>query len=257
MPNPITAENLAALGHIRHGFFTRAGGASGGIFAGLNCGLGSSDERATVLENRRRVARHLGALSDGVVTLYQEHGATALAVAAPITEGALPRADAVVTATPGLAIGVLTADCAPVLFADSASGVVAAAHAGWRGAVSGILEAALTEMERLGADRRRIHAAVGPSIGRDAYEVGPEFEAEFLNRDPESRGYFVLPAGGTRCHFDLTGYAAHRLARAGVSSIVRTGPCTHDNESILFSYRRSQSRKDPDYGRQISAIVVA
>lgn len=256
MLKPITASNLDHPA-IRHGFFTRDGGVSEGIYAGLNTGLGSNDDPARVLENRRRVAEHLGADHGSVVTLYQVHGATALTVAAPQDRASLPKADAVVSTTPGLAIGVLTADCTPVLFADPEAKVVAAAHAGWRGAVSGILEAAIAEMERQGATRRNIRAAIGPTISQKNYEVGPEFEAELLKADPGKERFFKALRPGARVHFDLPGYVNARLAAAGLSQIETCAPCTYESESLFFSYRRSQVLKEGDYGRQISAIVVA
>ncbi len=257
MLSPIEAYNLKSLSGIRHGFFTREGGVSAGIYAGLNCGLGSHDDSALVIENRRRVAAHLGADHGGVVTLYQVHGATALTVTGIVPRDGLPKADAVVTATPKLAIGVLTADCTPVLFADAKAGVVGAAHAGWRGAVAGILESTIAEMERLGAHREHIWAAVGPTISQDAYEVGPEFEAEVVALDSAHARYFRVPAPGGRSHFDLPGFVLGRLTASDVGSIELTAPCTRANESKFFSYRRSQALKEADYGRQISAIVVA
>jgi len=253
---PIEASNLAALARIRHGFFTREGGVSQGIYASLNCGLGSNDARDNVVENRRRVAAHLGAAHAGVVTLFQIHGATALTVETPIDRAALPKADAVVSRTRGLAVGVLTADCTPVLFADPAAAVVGAAHAGWRGAVGGILESTIAEMVRQGAHRDSIHCAIGPTISPDVYEVGPDFEAEVLKLDPLATPYFSTPENRTRAHFDLPGYVEARLGRCGLASVARAHPCTFENESLFFSYRRSQALKHADYGRQISAIVV-
>lgn len=257
MLSPIEAENLKHLPGIRHGFFTREGGVSSGIYAGLNCGLGSNDDSALVIENRRRVAGHLGADHGGVVTLYQVHGATALAVTGIVPREGLPKADAVVTSTPKLAIGVLTADCTPVLFADATASVVGAAHAGWRGAIAGILESTIAEMERLGARRARITVAIGPTISQEAYEVGPEFEAGVVALDPANARYFSVPPAGGRAHFDLPGFVLGRLKAAGVNSINLAAPCTRANESKFFSYRRSQALKEADYGRQISAIVVA
>ncbi len=256
MLTPLEAACLSALPGVRHGFFTRAGGVSNGLYASLNCGLGSRDDPKAVLENRARAARRLGAAGDAVVTLYQVHGTMALVVDGPAARGGLPKADAVVTKTPGLAIGVLTADCAPVLFAAPGSGVVAAAHAGWRGASGGILEATLGAMERLGADRADIRAAIGPCINQAAYEVGPEFEAEVLAKDASGARFFTRARADARPRFDLPAYAAHRLTRAGVTGIERQTPCTRENESNFFSFRRSQHRKEPDYGRQISVIVV-
>ncbi len=257
MLKPIEAKSLASLPGIRHGFFTREGGVSDGIYAGLNCGLGSNDDKARVLENRRRVAGALGARHGDVVTLYQVHGATALTVTAPADRSALPKADAVVSRTPGLAVGVLTADCTPVLFADPVAGVVAAAHAGWRGAVGGILEAAIAEMERQGARRAAIHAAIGPTISPEIYEVGPEFMAEVVALEAANEQYFHCPAPGARAHFDLPGFVNGRLNRAGLAGVETAAPCTYGNKSLFFSYRRAQGRKEGDYGRQISAIVVA
>jgi len=257
MLKPLTAANLAGLPGVRHGFFTRAGGTSDGIYAGLNCGLGSKDEAARVIENRRRVAEYLGAAHGAITTLYQVHGATALCIDTPAARDNLPKADAVVTATPGLAVGVLTADCTPVLFADPEAKIVAAAHAGWRGAVAGIIESTITAMESLGARRATIRAALGPSIGSKVYEVGPEFEVALLARDPGNEHCFFLPAPEARVHFDLPRYVAGRLERAGIHDVVVEAPCTFENESLFFSYRRAQALKEPDYGRQISAIVVA
>lgn len=253
---PIEAANLNAVSRIRHGFFTRAGGTSEGLYAGLNCGAGSKDDTARVLENRARVARYLRAASPDVVTLYQVHSATALAVDQAIPRDALPRADAVVTRTRGLAIGVLTADCTPVLLADGQAGVVGAAHAGWRGAAAGVLEAAIAAMEQLGADRGRIAAAIGPTINQAAYEVGADFEAAVAAEDAESLGFFTPMGSNLKAHFDLPGYVQARLNRAGIKNIERQTLCTYDHESLLFSFRRATHRAEPDYGRQISAIVV-
>jgi len=257
MLSPLVAENLSALPRIRHGFFTRQGGVSQGIYASLNCGLGSNDEPALVLENRRRIADHLQGTGGAIVTLYQEHGTTAREVTSFPARDALPHADAVVSATPGLVIGVLTADCAPVLLADATAGVVAAAHAGWRGALGGIVESAIREMERLGARRDRIRGAVGPCIGQDAYEVGPEFEAEFLKADPANQRFFSRPSATARPHFDLSGFVLRRLHEARIAEAMTLATCTAENESLFFSYRRKTKLKEAAYGRQISAIVVA
>jgi hypothetical protein len=256
----IEAANLEALPGIRHGFFSRIGGISTGVYASLNCGLGSDDDPALVLENRRRIGKHLGS-DDGfdgdVVTLYQEHGTTAFEVKATPSRDALPRADAVVSVTPGLVVGVLTADCAPILMADAEAGVVAAAHAGWRGALNDVVGSAVREMERLGARRERISAAIGPCIGVANYEVGPEFEATFLAHDPKYAAFFTRSATTARPHFDLPGFVTMRLEQAGVGSIENSAPCTYENESLFFSFRRKTHRGELDYGRQISAIVVA
>jgi hypothetical protein len=259
--NPIVAENLGAISGVRHGFFTRAGGVSSGLYASLNGGLGSNDDPSLILENRRRIGCHLGSdderFGGGVVTLYQEHGTTVFEVTTPPSRDALPHADAVVTVTPGLVIGVLTADCAPVLMADAEAGVVAAAHAGWRGALDGVIASAVLEMERLGARRERIAAAIGPCIGARAYEVGPEFKATFLERDQAYDAFFTRKNAPVRPHFDLPGFVAGRLAEAGVGSIENVSLCTYENESLFFSYRRKMHAGGADYGRQISAIVVA
>lgn len=256
MLRPLAADNLSGLPGIRHGFFGREGGVSRGIYASLNCGLGSADDREAVTENRARVARHLGGREPVVVTLHQHHSADALVIDAPLPPGGLPKADAVVTRTRGLVVGALAADCTPVLFADGEAGVVAAAHAGWRGAVGGVLEAAIRTMESIGASRARIHAAVGPCINQAAYEVGPEFEDNLVGLDAENARFFTRPAPGGRAHFDLPGYVESRLTRSGLRSVERRADCTSANESRFFSYRRSQRLGEPDYGRQISAIVV-
>jgi len=257
MLKPIQAQCLADLPGIRHGFFTRQGGVSGLLYSSLNCGPGSSDEPAHIGENRARVAKHLGAAEPDVVTLYQTHSATALAVEAPVPALGRPKADAVVTCTPGLAIGTLTADCAPVLLADAEARVVGAAHAGWRGAVSGILEAAIAEMERLGGRRERILAAIGPCINYTAYQVGPEFKAALIESSPENARFFHNNEPSERPHFDLPAYVEGRLEAAGLARIERNSPCTYTNESLFFNFRRSQHLEETDYGRQISAIVVA
>jgi YfiH family protein len=252
MPKPIIADSLVRAG-VAHGFFTRAGGVSKGAYAGLNCGLGSQDDTGAVRENRARVVAYVGA--DSLITPHQVHGTTAIVAEAPWTHEARPKADAIVTTRRGLAVGVLTADCAPVLFADGEAGVVAAAHAGWRGALSGILESTIAAMERLGASRRCIVAAVGPCIGQAAYQVGPEFEQAFLAHDPSSARFFMRPEPGARPHFDLAAYAWQRLERAGVAGN-QISKCTFANDAEFFSYRRSRVLGEPDYGRQISAIVL-
>ncbi len=257
MPSPIEADNLKSLAGIRHGFFTREGGVSKGIYAGLNCGRGSDDNADHVAENRACVARHLEVHTPEIATPYQVHGGDAIVLNALPDITALPKADAVVTATPGLAVGVLTADCGPVLFADPKAGVVAAAHAGWRGAVSGVLEAAVAAMVNLGAERCHIHAALGPCIHQPAYEVGPEFEAEFTAKNPDYGVFFEAPHPGARVRFDLPGFIAQELQRCGIATVEPSSLCTFETESLFYSYRRAQARREPDYGRQISAIVVA
>jgi purine-nucleoside/S-methyl-5'-thioadenosine phosphorylase / adenosine deaminase len=253
---PIEAHCLTELPGIRHGFFTRAGGASQGIYAGLNCGPGSKDDPAHVADNRARVAQYLRAQHPDVVTLYQVHSAVAVAVSEPVAAADRPKADAVVTRTPGLAVGALTADCAPVLFADPEARVVAAAHAGWRGATGGVLEATLAQMEAMGAQRRHIRAAVGPAINQVSYEVGPEFEAALVKSCASNAQYFSRAGATGRPHFDLPEYVEDRLKAAQLAHVERQSPCTYANESLFFSYRRSQHLDEADYGRQIAAIVV-
>lgn len=254
---PLEAPSLSGLEGIRHGFFTRHGGVSSGIYASLNCGHGSDDDAQAVAENRKRVCRHLGGKGDACLTVHQIHSATAFVADALIPRDALPKADAVVTRTPGLVVGALAADCAPVLFADPVARVVAAAHAGWRGAVGGILEATVEAMEATGAQRARIVAAVGPCISLAAYEVGPEFEADLLARNPENARFFATVTPGGRAHFDLSAYAFARLEALGLHHCDRIKACTQADDSRFFSYRRSKRLSQPDYGRQISAIVVA
>lgn len=256
-PEALTAPDLAAMGNVRHGFFTRQGGVSEGIYAGLNTGLGSHDDRSRVVTNRNAVAAQLGVSTDHLVTPYQVHSADALAIDAPFPDGTeRPRCDALVTKTPGLAVAILTADCAPVLFADPSAGVVGAAHAGWRGARDGIVEATIAAMEALGANRPRITAVVGPCITAANYEVGQEFQQQFNCSDPESDSFFVLPTRESRPHFDLPSYVRHRLSRAGVGLEGTTFPCTYADEARFFSFRRTTHRGEPDYGRQISAICL-
>jgi polyphenol oxidase len=191
------------------------------------------------------------------VTVYQVHSADAVIISTPPPRDALPRADAVISNKPGLAIGVLTADCGPVLMADPDAGVVAAVHAGWRGAVGGVLASALAEMERLGADRHRIVAAIGPCISQSAYEVGDDFTTAVTRADPESAAFLAVPNGKVKNHFDLPGYIEAKLRELNINRIDNVAACTHGNESLFFSYRRATQRQEPDYGRQISAIVVA
>lgn len=244
----LTSDSLSPL---RHGFFTRKGGASSGIFEGLNCGLGSSDQADMVTINRERAAHALGASSATLMTVHQVHGTRALTVEQPSSER--PKADALVTSRPGLLLGILTADCMPVLYADHIGGVVGAAHAGWKGALDGILEATLDAMEAAGAERRRIHAVIGPSISQPAYEVGPEFLERFLDEDPDSARFFAS-GEGDRAQFDLPAFGLHRLRQAGVGHAEWTRHCTYSDPERFYSYRRSTHSKQADYGRLIAAI---
>lgn len=246
----LTADSLAPL---RHGFFTRKGGASSGVFAGLNCGTGSSDQTEIVTINRTRAAHAMGGELADLAGVHQIHSADAVVV--DKATQARPKADALVTNTAGVILSVLTADCQPVLFADADAGVIGAAHAGWKGAQAGVLEETVDAMVRLGAQRRRIHAVIGPSISQRAYEVGPEFFDVFLTEDAENTRFFA-GGDGDRMHFDLPGYGLSRLRAAGVGSAEWTRHCTYSDVDRFFSYRRSVHAKDPDYGRLISAIVL-
>jgi polyphenol oxidase len=252
---PTTMQELMHqdLAPFRHAFFTRKGGASSGIFQGLNCGQGSSDQSEAVAVNRARVAAWLGVTPAALLGVNQVHSADVVTVTEPWTRP--PRADAMVTAVPGLALSVLTADCQPVLFADAGAGVVGAAHAGWRGTLAGVLERTIEAMEALGARRERIHAVIGPTISQRAYEVGPEFMDAFLAEDPAYDRFFA-GGNGDRVHFDLPGFGLLRLREAGVGRAVWTGHCTYSDPEHFFSYRRSVHRHEADYGRLISAIRV-
>jgi polyphenol oxidase len=251
----ITSDALARDG-IRHAFFTREGGVSEGIFASLNCGLGSGDDKDKVLENRRRAAAALDRATDELVTCYQVHSPQVAIVDRPWRREDRPRADAMVTRMPGIALGILTADCVPVLFADAEARIIGAAHAGWRGAVSGVLEATVTAMTNLGAAPKRIAATIGPCIAQPSYEVGPEFPAPFLAEDAANAAFFVAAARAGHFLFDLPGYVARRLGRLGLKRIARTGGDTAAEPDRFFSYRRSCLKKEPDYGREISAIAL-
>jgi YfiH family protein len=253
--HPIEDERLAALPGIRHGFFTRAGGVSEGIYASLNCGIGSKDDRANVLENRRRVAAELGAQADRLATPYQVHSADAVVVETAWAPGKGPRADATVTARPGIVLGVGTADCGPILFADPGARVIGAAHAGWRGARAGIGEATVAAMEGLGARRDRIVAALGPTISQANYEVGPEVYDTFVGDDLSNARFFTPSRVTGRFMFDLPGFIASQLVATGVTAGVLQ-LCTYADESRFFSYRRATHRREPDYGRLLSAIVL-
>ena len=249
-----------ALPGIRHGFFTRHGGVSEGVYGSLNIGLGSKDDPARVHENRGRVADAMGVSRDRLVTPWQYHSDVALVVDRPWAEDDRPEADAVVTAVPGLALGISTADCTPVLFADPVAKVVGGAHAGWRGALAGVLESTVAAMERLGARRERIVAVIGPTISQANYEIGHDFRDNFLAADPANARYFAEPersdGGATKPHFDLPAYAANRLGHADVGTVVDLRRCTYAEEDMFFSFRRTTHRREPDYGRLIAAIAL-
>ncbi|PWR20007.1 peptidoglycan editing factor PgeF [Zavarzinia compransoris] len=244
-----------ALAGLSHGFFGRRGGVSEGLYTSLNCGLGSGDARPAVIENRDRVGAAVGARQ--LLSLHQVHSADVVTVEAPWAPGAGPKADAMVTRERGLGLGILTADCAPILFADREAGVIGAAHAGWKGALTGIAEATVAAMVALGAARERIAAAIGPCIGQKSYEVGPEFEARFLEADgPGAARFFARATPDSRPHFDLAGYVAARLARAGLGLVEVSGLDTAGDAGQFFSFRRTTLAGEGDYGRELAAIVL-
>jgi len=243
--------------NVSHGFFGRQGGVSTGIYESLNCGPGSQDSREAVIENRQRVLGTLsGPSAARLVSLYQIHSAEAVTVTGPWEIAQNPKADAMATNRPGIALGVLAADCAPILLADSEREIIGTAHAGWGGAFAGVAESVVAAMEGLGARRDRIKAAIGPCISQDAYEVGPEFEERFRRTDPANAAFFVPSNRPDHFRFHLEAYVASRLAAAGIGRIDRLALCTYANEADYFSYRRATHRKEPDYGRQISAIML-
>ncbi len=248
------ADALTTLEGVRHGFFTRKGGVSGGIYASLNTGLGSHDARENALENRARAMGALGA--EVLVTPHQIHSGVCAIVEGPWPDDEPQRADAVATCRPGVAVAVNTADCTPVLFADGRAGVVAAAHAGWKGAIGGVLEATIARMEELGAKRADIRCAIGPVISQANYEVGPEFHARFMGEDGDYARFFIASGRAGHFLFDLPGFVAHVLARAGVGQVEDVGACTYGDEARFYSYRRATHRGEPDYGRQLSAIIL-
>lgn len=250
-----TSPLLSAMPGLRHAFFTREGGISHGIYASLNGGLGSNDDPAHVVENRRRMATALGVPTSHFLTAYQVHSPDVAVATAPWTPETRPKVDAIVSCTPGLAIGVTAADCGPILFADPHARVIGAAHAGWRGAFTGVLESTVTEMEKLGAMRSRIIAAIGPLIRQRSYEVGEEFVGRFGRDDPANAQFFAPAERSGHAMFDLAGYIRLRLERTGVGQIDDPDICTYEDERF-FSYRRSVHRGEPDYGRHIHALVL-
>lgn len=251
----ITLSALNEVNRIRHGFFTREGGVSQGIYTSLNCGPGSSDDPAAVAENRARAMAMLDLPPEALVTVHQAHTAEVVEVTGP-WPGERPVADAMVTTVPGLALGILTADCAPVLFTDRRGTVVAAAHAGWRGAVGGVLENTVEKMVALGAKKKNIVAAIGPCIGQRSYEVGADFAAPFLAETPENRDFFAPARREGHLLFDLPGYVSRKLARVGVIEVTRVPADTCRDEARFFSYRRTTLRGEGDYGRQLSVILL-
>lgn len=252
----VTTGPLNAIEGVRHAFFTRAGGVSGGIYASNNCGYGSKDDPACVAENRARCAAKLDVAADRLVTLNQIHSAVVVDVVTPWTREALPKADAMVTRVPGIALGILSADCAPVLLADPAARVVGAAHAGWRGALTGVVEATIAAMAAHGAQPGRMIAGIGPAIGRHSYEVGADFATPFLEQDDANAQFFFPGARADKRLFDLKGYVASRLTASGVDRITVMPNDTCAEEQRFFSYRRACHRGETDYGRLLSAITL-
>lgn len=251
----IQSPALAALPGIRHAFFTRRGGVSRGIYAALNGGTGSNDQPVDIAANRARMAASLGVSPERFLTAYQIHSPDCLKVDGPWAER--PRADAIATATPGIAVTVSVADCGPILFADPEARVVAAAHSGWKGAVGGVLDSTVSRMEELGAERSRIVAAIGPLIRQPSYEVGPEFVANLEGLDPANARFLAPSTRPGHAMFDLPGYIAARLAGLGVGHVEDLGLDTYADEDRFFSYRRATHRGEPDYGRLIAAITLS
>lgn len=250
----VEVTRARSLEGVAHGFLGRVGGVSTGLVAGLNVGIGSQDDPEAVAENRRRATE---AVMPGgkLTTVYQVHSADCVALLSPFEDSLRPHADALVTDRPGLALGILTADCAPVLFADREAGVVAAAHAGWKGALGGVTDSTVSLMETLGAKRERIAAAIGPCIARASYEVDEAFFRRFAEVDPENERFFADGKPG-HFQFDLEAYVAHRLAQAGVRTVEAMGQDTYSQPGRFYSFRRSTHRGEPDYGRQISIIGI-
>jgi YfiH family protein len=250
----VESQALAKLTNIRHAFFTREGGVSEGIYASLNGGIGSNDDYAHVQENRRRMAEAVGATH--LITCYQIHSADVVVAGKAWSREDAARADGIVTRTKNLAVGASAADCGPLLFADAQAGIVAAAHAGWKGALDGIAEATVAKMEELGARRENIVAAIGPLIRQQSYEVGPEFVTRFRETDASYERFFAPSPNAGHAMFDLAGLIRLRLERAGVGQIDDLGLDTYADEKRFFSYRRTTHRREPDYGRQIAAISL-
>jgi purine-nucleoside/S-methyl-5'-thioadenosine phosphorylase / adenosine deaminase len=252
----IAAAGLGQIAGLRHGFFTREGGYSQGLYTSLNCGLGSGDDLATVRRNRQSVAEALGTEPGKLLSVFQIHSSTVVQATDPWDGNARPKADAIVTRRPGMAIAILTADCAPVLMADTTVGIIGAAHAGWKGAIGRVLESTIDEMERLGGHRRHIVAAVGPAIGQAAYEVGQEFYDRFLTSEPGNARFFLASDRPLHYRFDLQAYCAYRLEALGLQRVEIIRACTYTQEQRFFSYRRATHRGETDYGRQISAVML-
>lgn len=253
----LQSASLSSVPGIRHAFFTRDGGVSDGLYESLNGGTGSNDAPAKVAANRARMAGALGVRPERFVTAYQVHSPDVVTIERPWAPEERPRADAIVTRAAGIGIGVTTADCGPVLFADGAARVIAAAHAGWRGALTGVLEATVAAMEHCGAERARIVAVLGPTIRQPNYEVGPELVDRFTAADPQNARFFISSPRPGHARFDLPGYIVARLTAAGVGRIEDLACCTYADPARFFSYRRSTHRSEPDYGRHVNAIALS
>lgn len=249
-------KTLTSIDGIAHGFFTRKDGVSEGIYASLNCGPGSNDDAEAVKENRRRVMEELEAYEASLCSLHQIHSDKVVAVRAPWSDASRPQADAMVSKTPNMALGILTADCGPVLFADAQAGVIGAAHAGWKGASAGVLENTVDAMEAFGAHKENMVAVIGPTIAQENYEVGPEFVETLVALSPENTAFFIPSDKPNHQRFDLPAYITHRLAQCGLRQIENLAMDTYRNEAEFFSYRRTTHRGEPDYGRQLSAIMI-
>jgi len=248
---PLTASNIKA----RHGFFGRAGGVSTGLYRGLNCGFGSGDEAKDVAANRARVAAAMGLAPDHLATVYQTHSPDVLTVTTAHVHQDVPKADAMVTKMRGVGLAILTADCAPILLCDESAGIIGAAHAGWRGAFSGVIENTVTAMKAIGANT--ISAAIGPTISQANYEVDDKFRDTFLADDDRNDRFFVAGSKPGHCQFDLPAFVAAKLEAAGVAAIHDVAACTYADEEQFFSFRRATHRDEPDYGRNISVVVLA
>ena len=251
----MTDDILSNVASVRHGFFTREGGVSSGIYESLNCGFGSADAKQNVAANRARAMAELGVGADALANAYQVHGTQVMVIDQALPE-TRPEADALVTRTPDVALGILTADCAPVLFADPEAGVIGAAHAGWKGALAGVLEATVAAMADLGARAARTVAAVGPCIAQASYQVGPEFPQPFLDDDPDNQRFFVADGADGRFRFDLEGYVVARLVALGLAGVGAAATDTCPADAPFFSYRRSRHEGETDYGRCLSAIAL-
>lgn len=252
----IEAPELSSHPAIRHAFFTRIGGVSDGLYASLNGGLGSGDRPEAVAENRNRMCAALGLSADRLVSLYQVHSADVVTVEAPFPANERPKADAMVTRVPGIALGIATADCGPILFADPENRVIGAAHAGWKGALTGVIGTTVAAMERLGAERSSIVAVLGPTISQVNYEVGPDFVARFTAEAPGMEGFLGPGQKPGHAQFDLPGFILARLNEAGIGEAAALNRCTYAEPDRFYSFRRTTHRSEPDYGRLISAIAL-